>query len=275
MVNIPKALTIAGSDSGGCAGIQADLKTFAALGVHGMSVVTSVTAQNTQRVLCAEALSLSTVETQIQAIAEDIPCDAVKTGMIPDPEMVQLVADCLGRYSLGPLVVDPVLVTTSGHRLVDEKALDSIRHSLIPLALVVTPNFREAEILTGSPVGEAAEAERAAREICSWGARAVVVTGGDSPDLEFAVDYYFDGHELVPLVAPRSSSPHTHGSGCTFASAIAAGLANGLDLEVAIRRAKQFVRRSIEASFPVGKGRGPLGHFHELWEHLHAIDENA
>ncbi len=267
-MRIPLVLTIAGSDSGGCAGIQADLKTFAALKVHGMSVVTSVTAQNTCRVIMTCEVAAECVQAQLEAVVEDLGFDAVKTGMIPTSEMVEALAESVMRYSLQPLVVDPVMVSTAGDALIHEAAAVALRTRLIPLATVVTPNVREAEVLTGRALVSGSDYQEAAEEIRSWGPQAVVITAGDVrlPSGE-AVDYYLDDNGFTRLSSPRVSTPHTHGSGCTFASAVAAFLARGCSVPDSVQQAKRYVSRAIQASLPIGRGRGPVGHFWQWWDH--------
>lgn len=260
-----RALTIAGSDSGGCAGIQADLRTFSALGVHGASAITAITAQNTLGVTAVEVLSLEIVEAQIRAVSEDIGFDVVKTGMIPTAEMVELVADCAERYRMNPLVVDPVMVSTSGARLTDDRAGRMLKELLFPLASVITPNIREAEVLTGLSIRTPGDIEEAARRLLLHGPMAVILTGGDANDL-LAVDYFADNSGISRLKSERIKTRNTHGSGCTFASATAAFMAHGLEVREAAARAKEFVHGAIQASYSVGKGPGPLGHFYRFRE---------
>ena len=268
MAAIPRALTIAGSDSGGCAGIQADLKTFAALGVHGMSAITSVTAQDTRRVYLASDLPVESVERQIQAVMEDIGADAVKTGMLSNSDIIRSVAEQMRHFEVQRLVVDPVMVSTGGDPLIRPQAVDALKQDLFPLATIVTPNLREAELLTGQSIASQSEARQAARQILSWGARSVVIKGGHFDDRRRSVDYFFDGEDWIPFPADRIDTPNTHGSGCTFASAIAAQLARGEGLLEALLQAKIYVTEAIRHSLPIGKGNGPLGHFHsvEAWQ---------
>lgn len=268
MANIPRALTIAGSDSGGCAGIQADLKTFAALGVHGMSAITSVTAQDTMRVYLASDLPVEAVERQIQAVLEDIGADAVKTGMLSSSAIIRSVARQLRRFAMECLVVDPVMVSTGGDRLIQPEAVESLKQELFPLASIVTPNLREAELLTGQAIKSLSEIRQAARQILSWGARSVVIKGGHFDDPNQSTDYFFEaGQQCVPLSAERIDTANTHGSGCTFASAIAAYLARGLELRESLVQAKAYVTEAIRHSLSIGQGNGPLGHFYaaEAW----------
>ena len=263
MQRAPTALTIAGSDSGGGAGIQADLKTFSALGVFGMSALTAVTAQNTRAVTAVFELPPEIVAAQIDAVAGDIGADAVKTGMIANSELIRVVAARVREHRLTPFVVDPVMVAKSGDRLLREEAVDALRRELIPLATVVTPNLPEAEVLLGRPVRTLDEMRLAAAEIVRLGARSVVVKGGHL--VGDPIDLFYDGERYLELPARRIETTSTHGTGCTFASAIAALLARGQDLEAAIRGAKAYVTAAIERAYPVGHGHGPVHHFHRWW----------
>ena len=263
MPSVSRALTIAGSDSGGGAGIQADLKTFAALGVYGSSALTAITAQNTLGVTAVLELPPDMVAAQIDAVMSDIGADAVKTGMLANSGIIRTVAARIGEYAIDNLVVDPVMVAKGGDRLLQEEAVEALRDLLVPLAAVVTPNLPEASVLVGRSV-ESLEDARARRPVTSWdmGARSVVVKGGH---LEGdAIDVYYDGRQLRELAAPRLVTTSTHGTGCTFASAIAAGLAQGMSVEEAVVRAKEFVTEAIRSAFPVGGGHGPLNHFHAV-----------
>ncbi len=264
MKRVPKAMTIAGSDSGGGAGIQADLKTFAALGVYGTSAITAITAQNTLRVTGVLEVPPKMVAEQIDAIMSDIGTDAVKTGMLSSSPIISVVAAKVREHRLDRLVVDPVMVAKGGDRLLQKEAVQALRSELIPLAMVVTPNVGEAEVITGLSVKSLADARKAARAIVNMGARSVVVKGGhlEGP----AVDTFFDGQKFREYISPRIETTNTHGTGCTFASAIAAGLAKGLSLEEAIAQAKAYVTEAIKRSFAVGQGHGPLNHFYKLWD---------
>ena len=263
MSSVKRAMTIAGSDSGGGAGVQADLKTFAALGVYGTSALTAITAQNTLGVTAVLELPPDLVAAQIEAILSDIGTDAVKTGMLANSRIIQVVADKVKEHGLPNLVVDPVMVAKGGDRLLQEKAVEALRNLLISLATVVTPNLPEAAVLVGRSVKSLEDAGQAARDIVAMGARSAVVKGGH---LEGdAVDVFYDGRELREFTAPRVDTPNTHGTGCTFASAIAAGLAQGMDVEEAVGRAKEYVTEAIRRAFPLGGGHGPLNHFYRLW----------
>jgi hydroxymethylpyrimidine/phosphomethylpyrimidine kinase len=253
------ALTIAGSDSGGGAGIQADLKTFHAHGVFGISVVTAVTAQNTQGVTAVHAIPLDIVEAQIQAVAGDLRPDAVKTGMLATVALVETVAAALKLHRLRPYVLDPVMVATSGHRLLDADAEASLARILLPLATLVTPNLHEAAILTGRDVRSLSDMGTAARTLVDMGAGAALVKGGH---LEGdAADLYWDGTEERVWRKPRLDTRHTHGTGCTLSAAIAAGLARGLPRMQAAERAVRWVARAIESAPGLGSGHGPVNHF--------------
>ncbi len=261
--NIPVALSIAGSDSGGCAGIQADLRTFAALGVHGMTAITAVTSQNTVRVQDVFTLPPGTVSSQIDAVLSDIGADAVKTGMLPDPETIAVVAEKILQYRIEKLVLDPVMVSTGGDELISGKAGESLVRELFPMALLVTPNLDEASVLVGRPVRTLEDMYAAAREVLQTGARAVLVKGGHLEGSEQAIDLFFDGRAFTEFPAPRVDTRNTHGSGCTLAAAIAAFLARGYPLQESVRQAKEFVTGAIKNSYSLGHGNGPLGHFYQ------------
>ncbi|HUF47264.1 MAG TPA: bifunctional hydroxymethylpyrimidine kinase/phosphomethylpyrimidine kinase [Vicinamibacterales bacterium] len=253
------ALTIAGSDSGGGAGIQADLKTFAAHGVFGLSAVTAITAQNTLGVSASAALDPALVTAQVDAVAADLPIHAVKIGMLANRHIIAAVADALVRHGLGPVVLDPVMLAKGGARLLADDAVAALRHLLLPLATLVTPNTEEAATLAGRPVRTLVEARSAAEIIRAAGARAVLVKGGhlDGP----AIDVLADGAGIVEFRQERVETRHTHGTGCTLSSAIAARLAHGDDLRTAIASAKSYVTRAILQAPGLGHGHGPLNHF--------------
>jgi hydroxymethylpyrimidine/phosphomethylpyrimidine kinase len=263
MKRVPTALTIAGSDSGGGAGIQADLKTFSALGVFGMSALTAITAQNTRAVTAVFELPPAIVAAQIDAVVTDIGADAVKTGMIANSELIRIVAAKIREYGLTNLVVDPVMVAKSGDRLLREEAVAALRTELLPLATVVTPNLPEAEVLVGRSVAALDQMRAAAADIVALGARSVVVKGGHLPG--DPIDVFYDGERYLELPARRVETTSTHGTGCTLASAIAAYLARGSDLEAAIRGAKAYLTAAIEHAYPIGHGHGPVHHFHQWW----------
>jgi hydroxymethylpyrimidine/phosphomethylpyrimidine kinase len=272
------ALTIAGSDPGGGAGIQADLKTFAALGVYGTSAIAAITVQNTLGVEAVAPLSADLVTSQIEAIAGDLSIDATKTGMLATAAIVEAVAAAIAELDLPLVVVDPVLVSTSGERLLDADGVQAMITELLPRARVVTPNVPEAEALSGRRISSLQDARDAARAIRDMGAAAVIITGGhvsgsgfEVPGSGFGVeraedgvvDLLFDGHTFHEFRAPRIDSRHTHGTGCTFASAVAAGLALGHNLADAAQRAQRYVAGAIAHAPGLGHGRGPLDHF---WE---------
>ncbi len=258
-------LTIAGSDSSAGAGIQADLKTFAALGVYGTSAITAVTAQNTRGVTAIQEVPPGNVAAQIDAVVADIRPEAVKTGMLAGAPIVEVVAAKVKEHSLPNLVVDPVMVAKSGDRLLREDAVTALRDLLLPLAAVVTPNLPEAEALAGHSIGSDEDARRAAEGIVGLGARAVVVTGGHREGAE-AVDLLYDGAAFREYSAPRIDTTSTHGTGCTFASAIAAYLARGEPLAEAVGLAKEYQTEALRRAYPIGGGHGPVHHFHRFWE---------
>ena len=264
MAQIHRALTIAGSDSGGGAGIQADLKSFSALGVYGASVLTAITAQNTLGVTAIQELPKEIVQAQIDAVLQDIGADAVKTGMIANSEIIEVISRRLRHYDVTRLVVDPVMVAKSGDALLRPEAVETLRRKLIPLAAVVTPNLPEAETLTEHPVRTPEAMRAAAREIVLMGARAAVVKGGhlEGPT---AVDVLFDGSEFSEFSSKRVDTRNTHGTGCTFASAIAAYLARGEDVYHAVGSAKRYLSGALMEAYDVGAGHGPVHHFWQLW----------
>ena len=254
------ALTIAGSDSGGGAGIQADLKTFAAHGVYGTTAITAITAQNTRGVSGWEAVSPALVVAQIEAIVSDIGADAVKTGMLANVGIVEAVADTIRRLGLRVLVVDPVMVAKGGDRLLEEPAVAAIRTQLLPIARVVTPNIPEAEILTGMRIGSLDDMRTAARRILELGPGVVLVKGGHLAGDE-SIDVAADESGLFEFRGPRLATLQTHGTGCTLASGIAANLALGYEVRDAIGRARGYLEGAIRNAPRIGDGQGPLGHF--------------
>jgi hydroxymethylpyrimidine/phosphomethylpyrimidine kinase len=256
------ALTIAGSDSGGGAGIQADLRTFAAHGLHPTSAVTAVTAQNSVAVTSWAPIEPRLVAAQIETVAEDMPVAAVKTGMLATADIVRTVAETLARLKLPHLVVDPVMVAKSGDRLLAPEAERAYLEALLPLAEVVTPNLLEAEVLLGREVRTLEAMREAARELCARGSRAVVVKGGHLAGEP--VDVFADGTRLEELPAQRIDTPHTHGTGCTYSAAIASRLALGDPTLEAIRGAKAYLTEAIRGGYAVGRGHGPVDHLHPL-----------
>lgn len=261
----PVAMTIAGSDSGGGAGLQADLKTFAALGVFGTSAVTAVTAQSTREVRVLYPLPSDVVTAQVETVLDDFPVAAVKTGTLANAAIVRAVADLADAGRLPNLVVDPVLVASSGARLLEPDAEAHYLARLFPRARVVTPNLAEAEVLLRTSIRTAKDQREAARALADHGAAIVVVKGGHRlvDDGGDAVDVVWDGTDIVELRTPRIDTANVHGTGCSFASAVAAGLARGVPADAALRRAKAFVRRAIAdaAAWRLGGGHGPLDHF--------------
>ncbi len=260
---IPRALTIAGSDSGGGAGIQADLKTFSAFRVFGMSVVTAVTAQNSVGVQGVENLPPAFVAQQLRSVLSDLGADAAKCGMLSTAPIIEAVAATLAEYPIDKLVVDPVMVAKSGDPLLRPDARQALVTRILPLALVVTPNLPEAEVLAGMRVETRADMEEAARRIHALGPRYVLVKGGHLKG--DAVDVLWNGREFTAFSAPRVESPSTHGTGCTFSAAITAGLARNEALGDAIRDAKAYVTKAIRDGFALGRGVGQLRHFLTEW----------
>lgn len=262
---VHKALTIAGSDSGGGAGIQADLKTFAALGVYGSSVITAITAQNTVGVTAVHEVPTEVIAAQLDAVLTDIGADAAKTGMLSSAAIIETVAAGVERHGLRNLVVDPVMVAKSGDRLLQESAVNALRERLLPLALIVTPNIPEAEVLAAMTIRTVDDRQEAARRIAAYGPRYVVVKGGHAEGEP--IDYLFDGAEMLPISAgPRILTEHTHGTGCTFAAAITAGLAQGLTVPAAVQGAKVYLTAALLAAYRVGAGHSPVNHFHRWWQ---------
>jgi hydroxymethylpyrimidine/phosphomethylpyrimidine kinase len=257
----PVALTVAGSDPGGGAGLQADLKTFAALGVYGYSVITQVIAQNSWKVGEIESVSADLVEAQLDILALEFAPRAVKTGALGNVDVVTAVARVIKRLKLPAPVVDPVIVSSSGARLIGPKGERAIRKRLVPLALIVTPNIPEAEALTNIQIDSDAAVREAAKKILKLGAQAVVIKGGHRTDDTSATDLFYDGRRFVVLKAQRIAGGGAHGTGCAFSAAIAAHLARGSNLEDAVRGAKQFVTAALKHSFKLGKGRSILDHF--------------
>ncbi|MDE3089836.1 MAG: bifunctional hydroxymethylpyrimidine kinase/phosphomethylpyrimidine kinase [Chloroflexota bacterium] len=257
-----RVLTIAGSDSGGGAGIQADLKTFAARGVFGMSVLTALTAQNTVGVQGVFEIPPEFVARQIDSVADDIGLDAVKTGMLSSAPIIAAVAEKIRYHHLLPLVVDPVMVAKSGDALLRADARDALIQQLLPLATVVTPNLHEARALCGFPITNLDEMRRAAETIYRLGPQNVVVKGGHLPDTSHAIDILYDGESFQEFRAPRIETRNDHGTGCTFGSAIAAELAKGNSVADAVRIAKDYLTQVMRASaaLQIGHGHGPMNH---------------
>lgn len=261
----PVALTIAGSDSGGGAGIQADIKAMEANGVFATSALTAITAQNTQAVSMAYELPHDLIEGQIDAVFEDFDVRAVKTGMLSSAGVIETVVRKIDQWRIKPLVVDPVMISTSGYVLLEDSAVEAIIKSLIPRATLVTPNAHEAAHLTGKEIRTIEDAQEAAWQIKVMGAQAVLVKGGHLEGEE-AIDIFYDGGAYSHVKAPFIDTPHTHGTGCTYASAIAANLAKGMALKPAIEQAKLYVTEAIRYGLAIGKGHGPTNHFYFLDE---------
>jgi hydroxymethylpyrimidine/phosphomethylpyrimidine kinase len=258
MGRIPVALTIAGSDPSGGAGIQADLKTFHRFGVYGEAVVTLLTVQNTQRVSRVVCMDPGLVGEQIEAVVQDIPPQSVKTGALGTVAIIETVASAVARFSL-PLIVDPVLISKHGAPLMDDMASEALREKLLPRALLVTPNIPEAEKLAGLAIHSRQDAAEAARRIAGFGSKGVLVKGGHFSNRADDL-LLFEGH-LYDFPSPHIDTPHTHGTGCTYSAAITALVAKGLALPEAVRAAKEFIHRAIATNPGLGQGRGPVNHF--------------
>jgi hydroxymethylpyrimidine/phosphomethylpyrimidine kinase len=262
---VPVALTIAGSDSGGGAGIQADLRTFAFHCVHGTSAVTCVTAQNTLDVMRVDPMPPEAVVAQIRAVYEDIDVQAVKTGMLLNKEIITAVAEQVEALQIHNLVVDPVMVSRTGAQLLDNDAVNTLRHLLIPKAAIVTPNRYEAQILSNLPINSLDDMRAAAQMIHkNVRAKVVLVKGGGMQGKLCGVDIWFDGHKMETLTTKHVETKNSHGTGCTLSAAIAAHLALGSDLITAVRQAKQYVTSALSYALDIGKGQGPVGHFFPL-----------
>jgi hydroxymethylpyrimidine/phosphomethylpyrimidine kinase len=258
-----RALTIAGSDSGGGAGLQADLKTFGALGVYGMSAVTAVTAQNTVDVSRIEEIDPEMVVAQIDAVATDLGVDAAKTGMLSSPDTVEGVAAAIRRHRLPNLVVDPVMIAKSGARLLRDEAVEALRIHLLPLAAVVTPNLPEASVLSGNPVDDDRSILEAARRILDLGPACVVIKGGHASGPQ-SIDLFYDGSVVERIAGERLATSSTHGTGCTLSAAITAYLALGRPRLEAVSRAREYLTAALRAAPGLGRGAGPVDHFHTL-----------
>jgi hydroxymethylpyrimidine/phosphomethylpyrimidine kinase len=269
-MGITKCLTIAGSDSGGGAGIQADLKTFAALGVYGCSVITAITAQNTMKVTAVLPVPALMVKEQLETVLEDLQPDAIKTGMLATAENVQIVAEILKAHPTVPLIVDPVMVAKSGDSLLTDEAVATLRDQLLPLAFLVTPNIPEAEVLGGITLKTENDFCQAAKRLYELGARHVLLKGGHRPNVGAGedpkiVDLFFDGADFHALSGPWIQTPHTHGTGCTIASAITALLGKGMKPLEAVQEARIYLTDALLKAYPVGSGKSPVHHFHHWW----------
>lgn len=263
----PRVLSIAGSDSGGGAGIQADLKSISATGSYAATAITAVTVQNTMGVEAVHPIPLDVIAGQINAVLTDIGADAVKIGMLHSAEVVKTVKHCLEAHPVPYIVLDPVMVATSGHRLIEEDAVETLRNELIPMASIITPNIPEAELLLGRPIQGQDDLPQAARDLSLGGKVSVLMKAGHLTDDEL-VDVFYNAREdhLIYLKSRRSSTCNTHGTGCTLSSALASYLAQGLSLDAAVRAAKDYIASAIEsgASYEIGHGHGPVDHF---WKH--------
>jgi len=268
MTTYCRTLTIAGSDSGGGAGIQADLKTFSALGCFGMSVITALTAQNTVAVTGIDPVSPEFIGLQLDAVMSDIGVDAVKIGMLHSPEVIRTVAAGLKHHRCSRIVLDPVMVAKSGDKLLRDDAVEALKSMLIPMATVITPNLPEASVLLGRQVVAKKQMVDACRDLAAFGCEAVFLKGGHLPDA-IASDLLYDSRtgEMLELESPRVDTPNSHGTGCTISSAIAAGLAKGLRLSDAVKQAKSYISAALEAGakMQLGHGHGPVHHFHNWW----------
>ncbi len=264
---IKVALTIAGSDSSGGAGIQADLKTFQALGVFGMSAITAVTVQNTQKVYAIQEIEPQIVHDQIVCLFDDIQIDAVKIGMVSSKVLIETIAAALGKVPLPPVVLDPVMISKSGYALLKQEARRALIEQLFPLAEVITPNIHEAEALIEGTITSESQMRSAAEQIVQMGARKVVVKGGHMGG-EQAVDIVYDGRKFDRISSDRIATTNTHGTGCTFSAAIAAHLARGYPFLEAVSRTKQYITGAIAHALPIGKGHGPTHHFFDLYRRV-------
>ncbi|MFS1511116.1 bifunctional hydroxymethylpyrimidine kinase/phosphomethylpyrimidine kinase [Chengkuizengella sp. SCS-71B] len=255
-----KVLTIAGSDSGGGAGIQADLKTFQELEVFGMSAITAITAQNTLGVQGVYPSSLEAIANQIDSIGTDMGADAIKTGMLFNSEVIELVCEKIKQYEWDNVVVDPVMIAKGGASLLQEEAVKTMREKLIPLSKVITPNMPEAEALTGKKIHSLEDRKEVAKMLHDLGAVNVVIKGGHDTNSDEVIDLLFDGTEFTTYQSKRINTNNTHGTGCTFAAAVASELAKGSSIKEAVGNAKKFVNVSIENAMQIGSGHGPLNH---------------
>lgn len=263
-----RCMTIAGSDSGGGAGIQGDLKTFAALGAYGMSVIAALTAQNSHEVRGVHDVPPAFVRQQLQTVLDDIPCDGAKTGMLSSAPIIQAVVEELASRPRFPLVVDPVMVSTSGARLLSPDAVEAVRVLLLPMATLATPNSAEAEVLAGFAIQSLEDSKRAAAAIHGLGCKAVLVKGGDFCSGQDSVfDVFYDGDKFEVFRSARLDTPNTHGSGCALAAAICVGLAKKLSVIEAIKQARLFVHDAIAQAYAIGSGPGPVNHLHHFTRH--------
>ncbi len=261
-MKVNKALTIAGSDSGGGAGIQADLKTFQELGVYGMTAITAITAQNTLGVQGVYPVALEGIKEQLNSIGADLTPDAVKLGMLFSSEIIQVVVEHIKKFGWNNIVLDPVMIAKGGASLLQQEAVQALKEHLLPLATVVTPNVPEAEVLTGMEIHNIADSKKAAKILHELGAKYVLMKGGHAAyQGDEVIDLLFDGEKFTEYRSERIDSKQTHGSGCTFASAVTASLAKGYEIKEAVQEAKQFITIAIEQQLHIGSGHGPTNHF--------------
>jgi len=268
---VKKALTIAGSDSGGGAGIQADLKTFQELDVFGMSALTAVTAQNTLGVHGVYPLTAEAVIEQINAIGEDMGTDALKTGMLFNAEIIKAVSAKINLYGWKNVVVDPVMIAKGGASLLQTEAISALKEHLLPLAMVITPNIPEAEVITGLSIKSLEQKKEAAIKLVELGAKNVVLKGGHDEDTDEAIDLLYDGKEFSYFTSKRIQTKNTHGTGCTFSAAITAQLAQGRNIKDAVTIAKEFIQAAIEDDLHIGSGHGPTNH----WAYGRRVEVNG
>ncbi|MBM4762682.1 bifunctional hydroxymethylpyrimidine kinase/phosphomethylpyrimidine kinase [Bacillus sp. B15-48] len=260
-MQINKALTIAGSDSGGGAGIQADLKTFQELGAFGMTALTAVTAQNTLGVQDVFPLTTEMVQKQMTSIGDDIGVDALKTGMLFNAEIIKVVAETIRKYKWEKLVVDPVMIAKGGASLLQQQAVAALKSELLPLAMVITPNIPEAEVLTGMEIKSNEDKQDAAKRLYQMGVKFVIIKGGHDDNSLESCDYLYDGKQMTIFRSPRIKTKNTHGTGCTFSAAITAELAKGANVQEAVSTAKNFIQSAIENQLDIGNGHGPTNHW--------------
>ncbi|MBY9006013.1 MAG: bifunctional hydroxymethylpyrimidine kinase/phosphomethylpyrimidine kinase [Candidatus Lokiarchaeota archaeon] len=261
-----KVLTIAGSDSGCGAGIQADLKVFAARGVYGICAITALTAQNTLGIDGIEVVNSNFVAKQIDSVMRDISADVWKTGMLANKRIINVVIDKVKEYNIEKLIIDPVMIAKSGDFLLKEESIDTLINNLIPLAYLITPNSYEAEAISKIKINNLNNAKEAAKKIYNMGAKNVLVKGGHIPNIKDAIDILYNGEEIIIISSPRIKSKNTHGTGCTYASSIAAEIAKGKDIESAIRISKEYITNAIISAknLKIGNGHGPLDHFFQF-----------
>lgn len=260
-MTVSRALTIAGSDSGGGAGIQADLKTFQELDVFGMTAITAVTAQNTLGVQGVYPLTIEALKTQIDSVATDLAPDAIKTGMLFNAEMIQLVAERIRHYGWENIIVDPVMVAKGGQSLLQDEAVEALITSLLPLAKVITPNIPEAEVLTGMEIRTFDQKKDAAKKLFDLGTKFVMIKGGHDSTGDLVIDLLYDGQSFETFEGKRKDTKHTHGTGCTFAAAITAEISKGKSVPDAVRTAKAFIQAAIDDQLGIGGGHGPTNHW--------------